>query len=216
MNTQQTPPKVSLLNSCVVCFVAALSLLWSTTGWTKVEYDSDQLLMKNSEQVSEIVRKKIKKAQDIQTKQEDDDDRGTAAEPEAIDQLKDGTRIILSRRDQDGTRATVFTRLRNELNDLNSLDQVLSDLTHEAIDALKNSSTPVKRQTTYVVLLENLMAELKPEVQSNKNFKKLFEEIRDADIQLSDKVKSEQRLRSMTKVVSPSETAAKIVPKPKK
>ena len=64
-----------------------------------------------------------------------------------------------------------------------------------------------------VVYLENLIAELKPEMEKNANFKRIIEEIRDADIQISDEVAKQIKMRTMTRPVSPSETAAKVLPK---
>ena len=58
-----------------IAFAAVLLLtLTSPKAWTKVEFDSSQLVMKNADQISELVRKKIKAAQEIQAKQEDRDD----------------------------------------------------------------------------------------------------------------------------------------------
>jgi hypothetical protein len=183
---------------------------------TKVQYDSNQLLMKNSEQIGELVKRKIQKAQSIQAKQTVDDDRGIVAEPEAIEALEDATRIVLSRPDQDGTVSNMISRLRRELTDLGALDEVLENLTTEAIAALRSDSTPTNHQYTYIVILENMMAELRPEVGTNPKFHRILERIRDADLELSDEVAAQQRLRSMTEPVSPSVTAAKILPKKKK
>jgi hypothetical protein len=191
------------------------ALVIPSVGWTKVEYDSEQLRMKNAEQVNALVLKKIKKADEVQKKQEVDDDMGIVAEPEAIEYLQDATLIVLSRPDQDGTRANAFARLRRELTDLNSFDQVIKAVSKEAIGALKEKSTPVKEQATYIYVLENLMAELKPDLSSNQTYRKIVEEIRDADIELTDKVKSQQLLRAMNRPVSPSTTAEKILPKKK-
>lgn len=193
----------------------ALTLLVPATGWTKVEYDSEMLRMKNAEQMNALVLKKIKNAENIQKKQDVDDDLGIVAEPEAIEQLQSATMIVLSRPDQDGTRANAFSRLRRELTDLNAFDQVIGDINQEAIKGLKEESTPVKDQATYIIVLENLMAEMKPDLGENPKFKKMIEDVRDAKIELSDKVRSQQLLRSMTKAVSPSMTAEKIVGKKK-
>ena len=183
-------------------------------GKTNVEYDSAQLGMKNAEQMNAIVMKKIKKAEAIQKQQEVDDDRGIVAEPEAIEQLKDATRIVFARPDQDGSREHTFARLRRELTDLNSLNQVLQDLTNEGLEALKKDATRSPReQGTYIVLLNNLMAEIKPEAQSNPNFKQIIEQIRDAKIEVPEKVRSQQLMRSMVAPASPSEIAEKIFPK---
>lgn len=182
---------------------------------TKVQYDSNQLLMKSADQMSEMVRKKIKYAQDIQSQQKVDVDVGIQTEPEAVAALEDALRITLSRPDQDGSRANLFSRLRRELTDLNSFDDVLKSLASESIAALKDSGTPLRFQSTYIVLLENLMAELKPEVQTQPVFKQVIEQIRDADIEISDRLASRAMLRSMSRPVSPSVTAAQILPKPK-
>jgi hypothetical protein len=190
-----------------------LSSLVAIQASAKIEFDSNQLIMKTADQVATLVQLKIKKAQAIQAKQENEDDGNFVAEPEALEQLKDAMRIVLARPDQDGTRGNAFSRLRRELIDLNSLDKVLEDLTTEAILAIKSDNTKVVRAATYVVLLDNLMAELKPEVKTNEPFKRLVVQIRDADLKISDKLKNEQRLHAMSNTKSPSETAATIVPK---
>jgi hypothetical protein len=183
-------------------------------GRTNVEFDSAQLQMKNAEQMNAIVMKKIKKAEAIQKQQDVDDDRGIVAEPEAIEQLKDATRIVFARPDQDGSRETTFARLRRELTDLSSLDQVLQALTNEGLEALRSDSqNSAREQGTYMVLLNNLMAEIKPEAATNPAFRKIVETIRDAHIKVSDKVRNQQLMRSMSQPVSPSDVAAGILPK---
>ncbi|MEK7356840.1 MAG: hypothetical protein AAB250_10345 [Bdellovibrionota bacterium] len=186
---------------------------YGPTDTTKVEYDSEQLRMKNSEAVAELVRRKIKKAQDIQAKQEEDDDQGTVAEPEALDQLRDGLRIILARPDQEGARSTVFARLRSELQDLAAFEDVLNELTQEGIGALKDDQAPSRIHATYILILENLMAEIRPDLPRNKKLRGLVEDIRDARLEVSDELTNKQRLRTMTNPVSPSETAKRILPK---
>lgn len=187
----------------------------ASTASTKIEFDSSQLVMKNADQISELVRSRIKKAQEIQAKQESSDDE-LFAEPEAVEHLKNAMRIVLARPDQDGTRANAFARLRRELVDMNVFDRVLSDLCSESIAFIRSSSTPPGRAATYIILLENLMAEIKPEINTNALFKKLIIEIRDADLKVSDKVKAQQLIRAMNRPVSPSQTAEKIVPREEK
>jgi hypothetical protein len=170
--------------------------------------------MKNAEQITALVNKKMKTAAAAQAAQEQSDDASdVVAEPEALDALKDGMRIVLSRPDQDGVRGELYSRLRRELNDLNSLEGAMASLAQEAIDALKTSSSSTKVQLTYIYLLENMMSEIKPDFESNPALKKIIEDVRDANIQISDRLRKEQKLRSMAKPISPSETAAKILPK---
>lgn len=189
-----------------------LLLVVSLPGWTKVEYDSTSLLIKSSDQIGDMVKKKVRKAQQIQSKQEDSEDGEIAVEPEALEQLKDALRIVLARPDQDGARANLYSRIRGELTDLNSLDQALVDLTEEALTELRTQDGP-RRTATYVVILENLMAEIRPEMKGNPTFRKIIERIRDAKITIEDKAKLKNLLRSMSVPVSPSVTAQKILEK---
>lgn len=206
--------KIIQLSMLILCLLVQLST--PSISWTKVEYDSNQLMMKNADQISEMVRKKIKRAQEIQAKQETDDDGGMVAEPDAVAQLQDALRILMARPDQDGTRANAFARLRRELMDLNSLESALETLTKECVSALQDDKTKPLLAGTYIIMLNNLMAEMKPEIKNNSAFKKIIEEIRDANIKISDETKSQVFMRSMGKPNSPSEQAAKIIPKPEK
>jgi hypothetical protein len=194
-----------------------ITLFFSSMSWTKVEYDSNQLRMKNSEEVTKMVSRKIQEATKIQSQQDDDTaDDGIHPEPGTLEALKDGLRIALSRPDQDGTRAILFLRLRRELTDLNSLGKVLSDLTTEAIEGVQNKSSSERLQSTYIVLLNNLIAELRPEVSSNSQFKDIVVQIRDAKLEVSKKVTAQERLKIMDKPQSPSKFAEEVVPREKK
>lgn len=196
--------------------IALATWLSASTSAAKVEYDTSSLLLKNSDQVAEMVRKKIKKAQSIQAKQEDNEDGDIHAEPEALENLKDALRIALSRPDQDGARGNLYGLVRRELVDLNSLEPVLEELTSEALSELRQQDGP-RRTATYVVILENMMAELRPELAENPSSQKIFTRIRDAKIIITDKNKTQNLLRSMSIPASPSATAAKLlaaVPKP--
>lgn len=180
---------------------------------SKVEYDSNQLMMKSADEIAEIVRKKIKKAQSIQANAYRSDDQLPGTNPEAVNQLKDAMRIVLGRPDEDGTRDSAFSGLRRELQDMNAVNQVLSDLAHEGIEAIASKTTGSRRQATYLVLLEGLMSEIRPEAQTNDAFKKIIFEIRDANLKLTDALKSQALLNSMVKPVSPSVTAKDIIAK---
>ena len=184
--------------------------LVATEASAKVEYDASSLLIKNSDQVSEMMRVKIKKAQALQANQDDNEDGEILAEPEAVENLKDAMRIALSRPDQDGARANLYSRIRRELVDLGALDQVLIELTEESLSELRTQDGP-RRTATYVVILENMMAEIKPEIPENPAYRKIVERIRDAKITISNKAKVQNLLRSMSVPVSPSATAEKLL-----
>ncbi len=182
------------------------------TGKPKLEFDSSQLLMKSADQMNELIKARMQKAADAQAAQVDDAEaEGITVELEALEALKDAMRIALSRPDQDGARSAMFSRVRRELGDLNSADVVIRDLAREAVDALK-AERPPKVQATYVYILENLMAELRPDLGANPQYQKVVEMIRDADIGIDPDVRQQLMMRTMSQPVSPSDTAARILP----
>lgn len=192
------------------------TLLVTSHAHARLEITASELLLKNSEQFSDMVRKKIKKAQDIQSKQEIEvnDKAEIFSEPEAVSSLRDAMRIVLSRPDQDGARSKLFNKVRQEMNDLHSLDQSLKDIVNEAISGLKTKNINIKYEETYLVLLNNFLSEVRPEVDSNTTFKTLVEKIRDSDITISDKMKGPNR--SIAVNANLSKSAGEILPKPKK
>jgi hypothetical protein len=200
-------------NILILTLSLTLPSLLPATAWTKVEFDSNQLLMKNAEQISELVGKKIKLAQDIQKSQTVDDNDGIRAEPGAVLALKDGLRMTLSRPDQDGTRTILFARVRRELSDLNSFDETILQLAQEGIESIKDKKVSLRIQATYVVLLNGLIMETKPDLTSSEAIQKVIAAIRDANLKISDELKHFDLLRAMSKITSPSETAEAILPK---
>jgi hypothetical protein len=182
----------------------------------RLDYSANQLLMKNSDQMTELVLKRIQKASDLQAKLGDSDD-SPETDAQSIAELQDAMRIALSRPDQDGLRGILYARIHRELDDLDANDKVLKNLTKEAITSLKAKRQDGTTQGTYIILLENLMAEIKPEIDTHKSYRSLIESIRDAKIKITDEMKSKEMLSLMQSPISPSETAAKILgPKSRK
>ncbi|MCM2280395.1 MAG: hypothetical protein NDI61_00955 [Bdellovibrionaceae bacterium] len=181
-----------------------------TTGEPKLEFDSTQLMMKNSDQVNELINARIQKAGNVQASQVDDAEADSVVvELETLEALKDAMRIALARPDRDGTRSSLYSLVRRELVDLNSLDVVLRDLAQESIDALK-AKRSAKAQATYVYILENLMAELRPDL-ANDNTREIVTRIRDARIDIDPAVRKQLMMRTMSRPVSPSDTAERLL-----
>ena len=178
----------------------------------RLEYDSSQLMMKSVDQANELIQKRSRLAGKALTSQSADDDATVTANPEAVAYYRDAMRIALSRPDQDGFRAAAFARLDRELADLGANATVLQQLADEGIGVLQSDDAATNVKATYVVMLDNLMAELKPGAKSRPWAKQIIENIRDARIVLTDSVYRQQLLRSMSRPASPSETAAAIFP----
>ena len=197
-------------SACHITILLALGATLVMSGHlasAKVEFDSNQLLMKNSEEFTSLVKRKIKLASNIQSRQKLDLESGLVAEPEAVAYLTDALRIVLSRTDQDATVDDLFNTVRHELQDLNSFDDAAKSLAIESIQALKDDGTAVRIQGTYVAILNNLVSEIKPDLRIGSELFKTTEMIRDAHLKISDKLKSQTFMRSMATPGSPSDAA---------
>jgi hypothetical protein len=185
---------------------AALVTMISRPAIARIEYDAHTLLLKTPDQVAELIRKRVLAAQKVlaQSPGDEMDEQGVA-------QLRDALRIALSRPGQDGSRSNHFSRVRRDLSDVGQFEEVARQLTLEAVESLRKNQGPPRHLMTYVVMLENLMAEIRPEIETNDQLKRLVESIRDAKIVVGEQVRKQARIRSMDQLVSPSETAKRIL-----
>jgi hypothetical protein len=215
-NADQGAMRKTVLVGTALSFLVSVLQFFPSTVAAKLEFESSQLMLKNSEQVGKIIQLKIKAAQKLIAKSPEDAENGIQSDPAAIAYLTDAMRIVLSRPDQDGARNSLYSRVRKELSDIGEFEGAMKVLCTEAIDVLKKNDGSAKRQATYITLLEGLMNESRPELDDNADLRKLVENIRDAKISISESVKRQSFIRSMSRLKSPSETAASILPHPKK
>lgn len=119
---------------------------------------------------------------------------------------------MYARPNEDEMIEKIVAPLRSNLDELGSWEKTISQLTDEAINALKNPRAfkPVV-QVTYVIFLENLLAEIKPYMKGEGFERKIVERVRDAKIAVSKEALNERKLRTMKSTSSPSELAEKIL-----
>lgn len=126
--------------------------------------------------------------------------------------LKEALQAVYSRPNEDEMIDKIVSPLRTQLDNYDAWEKVLSQLTDEAINALKNPKAfkPVV-QVTYQIFLENLLSEIKPLVKRDGFERALAVRIRDSKIEVSKEAKNEREMRSMRGAHSPSEIAEKIL-----
>ena len=126
--------------------------------------------------------------------------------------LKEALQAIYSRPNDDGMIEKIVAPLRSNLDEIESWEKTVSQLTDEAINALRNPKAfkPVV-QMTYVIFLENLMAEVKPYIKKEGFERAIVERVRDAKLTITKEASQERQLRGMRATTSPSEIAAKIL-----
>lgn len=138
-------------------------------------------------------------------KQKEGDEDG--ADQAAVAILRDTMQLVLSRPDKDFMVSKLMPSIRKELVNYGAFDDSMATLTTQAIMNLKSEKAATTTKSTSIFILENIMSEVQPELDSKPEFKKMVEEIRDAKIEIPRSVATDRKLTSMFKTVSPSETA---------
>lgn len=162
-------------------------------------FNYSQLALKDLDQMNQLVLDKVKEAKKSSSGK--------------VVPLKEALQAVYSRPNDDDMIEKVVAPLRTNLDEQEAWEKTLSQLTDEAINALKNPKAfkPVV-QVTYIVFLENLLAEIKPYLKNDAGFeRKLVERVQKAGIEVTKEANNERRLRTMKSSVSPSEIAEKVL-----
>ncbi len=181
-----------------IFIMAVLSLVFCAEAQAGLLYNYSQMTLKDLDQVNEMVQDKIKESKQSDSGQ--------------VVPLKEALQAVYSRPNEDQMIDKVVGPLRTNLDELDAWEKTLSQLTDEAISALKNTRAfkPVV-QVTYIVFLENILSEIRPMIGSPGFERNLAERVRDAKIEVTKEAANERSLRTMKKTTSPSELAAKIL-----
>lgn len=166
------------------------------------EYLYSKLQMKNYDEMQNEVKARVQKAE-----KEADADADSAK-----NRLRDALQLIFSRPNSDNMVSELVPIVRTPLKNLDAYEEELGSVVEHCIDTLSDKKADVAIRSTSLLVLQNMLSELKPDVPNNPKIKALFAKIRDAKISIPDAVKSELLMRSSIKAgLSPSETAAKIL-----
>jgi hypothetical protein len=161
-------------------------------------FNYSQLLLKDLDQMNDMVLAKVEESK-------------KSSSGKNVP-LKEALQAVYSRPNDDQMIDKVVAPLRTQLDELDAWEKTLSQLTDEAINALKNPKAfkPVV-QVTYMIYLENLLSEIRPYLRGAGFERKLAERIRGAKIEVTKEAANERSLRTMKKSTSPSELADKIL-----
>ncbi len=166
---------------------------------SKLEYPYTKLKLLDLEQMFEIIQGKMKQY------------KKTNNEEFLLESIK----ICLSRPDGDGLVEKIIDNIRFSLDENDKWEKALEKVVQQSISELRLETTAGEDQLTYLILLENLVSELKPEFirqyQSPKFETKLIQSIADARITVSKAATTESRLNLMTSQKSPSSMAQTLI-----
>ena len=102
--------------------------------------------------------------------------------------------------------------MRRELAGYGAYEKVIAQLAAEATDNLRSDENTVSVRTTASFILENLLAEIRPEAEREANdLRKTVRRIADSGVELPREVRSERKLRGMYRSNNPGDEAQRIV-----
>ncbi len=175
---------------------------------------SDQLISVNAYKMQRDLDKSLEKIRDIRQETYSDgynDAESLAVESEGNDQsielLEGELTKVLARPDIDHARNNLSNTIRNELKNYSAFEPVLARIAGRAVGKVKNQGLPLIERITALEILDNILAEYRPESKTNAKVKTIFTQIYKADIQIDEDLKDHRALLLMVERVSPSENA---------
>lgn len=138
-------------------------------------------------------------------------------ESEDREKLIDALTISLSRPNEDDTAGRLVAAINRSAESDEQWQQVLKTTLERSLAALSDPATSPEDQVTYLVLLQNWLAEVRPQVlrPGEAPFEKtLVQKIADAHIEVSAAADRESSLNLMTRLRSPSVIATDILNSP--
>lgn len=155
-----------------------------------------ELQIKDYDQMTQMVEEKVNESKAIAIKMQEKglDEEGDEV---AIAKLKDALELILSRPNKDNMVAKLAPLVRTELNNYSAFESTMSSIATQAVQAIGNESLSIVQRSTAVFVLENILSEVKPVLSRNEEFRNMVRMIRDAKIEIPDKVAANRKLTSM-------------------
>lgn len=174
---------------------------FSGGGSVGPNFKYNELMIKDYDEMSAMVQNYLDKAKDLAGED------GTANEDEVVAQLRMALKLIFSRPNSDNMVAKLVPEVRRVLVGFNGFESGVSAIANESIGYVKNDDAPASVQSTSLFILDNILAEIRPEVENNPQMRSIVERVRDAKIKVSKDVVKERQIRGMFSTKSPSDIA---------
>lgn len=175
----------------VLISIFSISIVSQNAYSAQLKYTFKALDLKEYEEMEALIQRELRK-------------RNRSANDLAAYRAQNALRILFSKRDNNGKRMTLFNDIQSQTNEASFL-LAMRSLVEESVLMLSVRNLPQEKKTTYLLILENLIAEV--EGYSGK-FKEILEIIAKAKIKLDRRTRTYTRL-AMNKVISPSKLASK-------
>ncbi len=159
--------------------------------------DTNLLMTLNLDQMSSMVRKHINLSEDIAIKSQEE---GVEKEREGdvIYELKKAALLVLARPNRDYMTVKLLPDVEKHLNSYNAFHPTLSSLVKESARVIADDEAPIKVKSAYFYVVENIIAELKPQVEKKSEAAvKVYKHIAEAKIKIPKKLSDFRRLEKM-------------------
>ena len=173
-----------------------------------ISYDYKTLQMKNVDEMSNFVRKKIRKAEKVSAQAEAE---GFDGNPGLV-VLEETLFTVLSRPNADHMIDKIITPLTRELRAYNAYLKTFHRIVDASIKGLVDKSQSVKLRATYTFVLKNVMSEVQPNIKTDESIKAIYEKIYKAKIKIPKEVRS-HLAKNMVPPLSLSEVAHSVLQK---
>ncbi len=161
----------------------------------KLSYSYAKLKLLDLDQMMEIVQNRLKRYKKTGHKE----------------LIEEAIQISLSRPNDDALAEKLMDTIRFSLESVDLWERSLEEVMQKSIAQLKIPTTAAEDQLTYLILLENLVSEFRPQFikqyQSPKFESTVIEQIAQAEVVVSQAAAAEGRLNIMREPVSPSTLA---------
>lgn len=176
-------------------------MLFSHFASAQIEFYSDRIKTMSVEELQQIVTRNLRKLEN--------DDEGVKPI------IKQSLELVLAQPDQSRVSSDIFSQLRNLSRGEENFIACLNEIVSEGLSTLKKDGKDkalLRTQNTYLYILNNLLVELKGS-KDIPEYKKFIEQIRDADLDISDSLISYRLLNSMATAENPSKFANTLIEK---
>lgn len=204
-----------------------LLLLTSSLSMAGLKFPSDRLKVMDIETLQRIVATNLNNAQqavasnEMKVGEEIYDEQSEVSqytEEDGSRMIRESLELIFARPEQNNATSVIYANVEGIAVNYGGVYSFLKDITETALARLDESGKDtalLRDQNTYVYILNNMMAEIKPVALTpeGEKYKELIIRIRDEDIDFSDALKSYRILNSMSNITSPSKVAEEIVGK---
>lgn len=138
-----------------------------------------------------------------------------AKQTDDVQKLREGAQIAYSRPNEDRMIDKIISVVKNPLEDKDEWESTLKSIVHQNIFRMTDKSLKPVEQVTAGVILENVIADLKPDFvkqyETGGFETSIIEKIAKTDVAYSKEALQERRLNLMRSMMTPQEIAQKLI-----